>query len=105
MKKGKSDLGISQHYPKYHNLKLFAVNEKEGQLDLYLSFSGGSMSYLTSHRYSGLLWLLLKDGTNLDQLRRLKPSDSPRTQKTYETVQHLLKIVDSFLQFEYEFTA
>ena len=105
MKANKSDLKIvCQHTPRYYNMKIIAANEKSG-LNLYLSNSGGSKYYLITHRWNGLLWSLLKDGMYIEELRRLRPNGDRRTQKTYKSVRHILKVIDSFLQYEFKLTA
>jgi hypothetical protein len=100
MKANKSNLKIAcQHPPKSYNMKIIAANEKSG-LNLYLSNSGGSKYYLVTHHRTGLLWSLLKDGMYIEELRRLRPNGDRRTQKIYKSVRHILKVIDSFLQYE-----
>lgn len=91
----------NRHPPKCYQIKVFAVNEKSG-LSLYLSNSGGSKYYLMTYRRNGLLWSLLKDGKSLDELRLLRPNCDRRMQTIYKSVRHILKVVDSYLQYEFE---
>jgi hypothetical protein len=94
----------NRHPPKCYNMKVFAVNEKSG-LSLYLSNSGGSKYYLMTYRQNGLLWSLLKDGKSLDELRLLRPNSNRRMQTIYKSVRHILRVVDSYLQYEFELMA
>ena len=81
------------------NLTLYARNGSAG-LELYLGNAGTPTRFLTTRRPCGLLYLLLCDGMRVDDLRRMKPSRSRSSQKTYHYAQHLLKLVDTYLQYE-----
>ena len=80
-------------------LTLYARNGACG-LDLYLGNAGTPAQFLLTRRPNGLLYLLLRDGMRVDDLRRLKPSRNPSRQKTYHYAQHLLKLVDTYLKYE-----
>lgn len=102
MKTNRSNLKIvCKQPPKLYNMKIFTVTKKQG-LSVYLSSSGGKTYFLTTRRLNRLLYSLLKDGMKIDELRRLKPNGDKKTQKTYDSIQYLLKIVDSFIQYELE---
>lgn len=82
------------------NLKVFAVNNNS-KLDIYLRNSDGSKQYLMTHRSNSILWSLLKgDGMYIDELRRLKLKGPRRMQKSYSSVQHLIKVIGSFCQYD-----
>lgn len=80
-------------------MKIFAVN-KNNELNLYISNSGGCTYFLTTHRRNEFLWSLLKDGMKIDELRWLKPNGNRKRQRVYGSVQHILKIIDSFFQYD-----
>jgi hypothetical protein len=52
---------------------------------------------LTWRRRCGLLYVRLKDGVTLGELRRLKPRKSRSAQKFYHYTRHLLKVADDFI--------
>ena len=84
----------------HRNLRVFAVDE-DTKLNIYLGYPDGSKYYLMTHRWNHLLWSLLKDdGRYVDELRRLQPKGSRRRQNSYESVRHLLKVIDSFCQHD-----
>jgi len=80
-------------------LTLYARNGSAG-LELYLGDAGMPTQFLTTRRRNGLLYLLLRDGIHVDDLRRLKPSRNPSRQKIYHYAQNLLKLIDTYLKYE-----
>lgn len=86
-----------------HDLKIQAVSESS-KLIIYLHYPNGSRRFIMSHRWNPSLWALLKvEGANIDDLRRLKPKRSRSHHSLYDSVQYLLKIIESY--FEYEIAA
>ena len=91
------------------NIRVFAVNDgnKPG-FEILLDFSG-QKEYLVHHRNSGLLYLLLKDGMRLDDLRRYEPVWSHEQSRYIRDrhnkkgtqleamVAHLLLVIDGYL--------
>ena len=78
--------------------RIYAQNGHNG-LDIYLSISGKDY-YLTTHRPNGNIWLKLKDGPTLGELRRIKPRKGRAEQKYYHYVSHMLKITENFIKYE-----
>jgi hypothetical protein len=81
--------------------KICAKNGDHG-LDIYLDISGNK-HYLTTRRPNGLLYLLLKDGKTIGELRRTKPARKRTDQKIYHYAQHLMKLAKNY--FTYDLTA
>ncbi|MCR5518475.1 MAG: hypothetical protein K6F17_07890 [Lachnospiraceae bacterium] len=89
------------------NVRVLVENrEGEAGFNIYLEFSG-RREYLMTHRRSGLLYGLLKDGASLSDMRRWKPSEimiragkNPRNscnRKLVNTVDHLLLVIDDYM--------
>ncbi len=92
---------------KSRNVRVLVENRLgSGGLNIYLDFSG-RREYLMTHRRSGLLYGLLKDGTSLDEMRRWKPADivaragnNPRSslnRKLVNMVDYLLLVIDDYM--------
>jgi len=83
------------------NQNLFTVQVKNGThgLDIYLDISG-RLHYVTSRRASGLLWVKLKGGVTLGELRRFKPQNTRFEQMYYHTSRYLLKILEEYLRYD-----
>ena len=80
---------------KYHDMELVAKNTC-GRILFYLRYPGGEERCIGSHKRSGLLYTLLRNGVKVDVLRRVKPSRSVIGKKTYNAVCHLLNTIDSY---------
>ena len=80
------------------NVRIFTQNGRNG-LDIYIDISG-KIHYLASRRRSGLVYQMLKDGMTVGELNRIKPSGSRPGQKKYHYVQHLLRILEDFFQYD-----
>lgn len=90
---------------KTRNVKVTVENSANG-FHIYLDFSG-QREYVMTHRRSGLLYLLLKNGADLEDLRRWryrdlaarvgKASQSVCAKKLTGMVQHLLLVIDDYL--------
>ena len=82
-----------------NNMILRAVNGKNG-LDFYLRTSSGQEHYLVTFKPNGLLWQKLRSGVTLGELRRLKPRSARTEQKYFNSTRHLLKVADSFIEYD-----
>ena len=80
--------------PKYRNAELIARNINN-RLLYFVRYPGGRLYCVGSRKRSGLLYMLLKDGVKLDELRRLKPSRGVRGDKIYNGIRYLLKKIDA----------
>jgi GTP cyclohydrolase II len=78
--------------------RIIAQNGGHG-LDIYLDISG-RRHYLTTHRPNGLLYLWLKDGKTIGELRRAKPAYTRSEQKTYHYAQHLAKLAEDYFKYD-----
>lgn len=93
-----------------NNVTIIVENDgnKPG-FNIYLSFSGVK-ELLMHHRHNGLLYLLLKDGMSVGELRRWKPVDVSgargsrrrmkgrrKSERLDSMVRHLLKCVDAYI--------
>ena len=78
--------------------RIYAQNGKKG-IDIYLDISGKEY-YLKTHRSNGKIWLKLKDGPSLGELRRFKPKKGKAEQKYYHYISHILKVADDFIKYE-----
>ena len=86
------------------NIRVLAENNgvKDG-FNIYLDFSG-QREYLMSHRHSGLLFRLLKDGTAVDDIRRCTPSQlgcirthRRRYAQIRRVITHLVAVIDDYM--------
>ena len=77
---------------------LYAKNGKYG-LEIYIDISG-TAHHLSTRRPSGLLYLWLKDGKSLDEIRRTKPRYTRAKQKRHHYAQYLLKLVAEYVEHE-----
>ena len=92
---------------KYRNYRVIAYpNEKTGGFDLYLSIHG-KHEYVSSHRRNGMLFLLLKDGMALSDLKRIRIMDLKRRFNIYSrttlyklenSLVHLLEVIDEYIE-------
>lgn len=86
------------------NTRIIAENnEGKDGFHIFLEFSG-RREYLMTHRHNGLLYNYLKDGVDLDDLRRLTPGKIGRdvtgkygAGQLYEKVRHLIAIIDAYI--------
>jgi hypothetical protein len=84
----------------FRSLKILALNENS-QLNIYLRYPDGSRRYLMSHRWNSYLWALLKeDGVYISDLFRIQPKRCRHHPNLYDTVQYLLKVIDSYFAHE-----
>ena len=92
---------------KSRNVRVLVENRNGSEgLNIYLDFSG-RREYLMTHRRSGLLYGLLKDGTSLEEMRRWKPADivaragnNPRSslnRKLVNMVDHLMLVIEDYM--------
>ena len=86
-----------------NQFKLYAKNGEHG-LDVYLSI-GGQAFYITTKRPQGMLWLKLRGGATLGELRRTKSNGSRKSDHYHRSLRHLLKVVDEYIKYEYKCTA
>jgi len=86
--------------PKYRNLEVVTVL-REGRLDIYLRYPGGNAYYLMSRSFDKTIYVLLKNGERVDNVRRFKPSKNKLSQKKFHVFSHLLKVIDQYIQFEF----
>lgn len=93
---------------KENNICLFAENcENTGGFNVYLDFSG-QKEYLMWHRHNGVLYEIMKDGVNLNYIRRNKPHKicmahgfeyyGNNSSKLENTINHLLAVVNEYLE-------
>ena len=87
---------------KTKNYTVHVENGKNG-LDLYLA-KGNEKHYVTTRRANGLLWLGLKNGVSVEELRKFKPKKTDRQrrgeQRYYERTRYLLRLIDDFIECE-----
>ena len=84
---------------KHQNQYTLRAENSQYGLDIYLRV-GGREYYIGTRRSNGLLWLKLKDGITLGELRRFKPKDTRTEQKCNHYFRYLLKIADAFIKNE-----
>jgi len=76
--------------------KLHAKNSPHG-LNIYIDISGKS-HLLAVRRPNGSLYLWLKDGKTLGELKRFRPRRKRIDQKRHGYAQYLLKLVDDLVK-------
>ncbi len=91
----------------HRNCRVIAYsNEKTGGFDLYLNIHG-RQEYVSSHRKNGLIFLLLKDGIALSDLKRIRIMDLKRRYNIYSrttlyklerSLVHLLDVIDEYIE-------
>jgi len=87
---------------KAKNVRIVIENRAGEGFNIYLDFSG-QREYLMSHRHSGILYQILKDGMDLETARRWRVSKeksfdgSKTTMKAENAMKHLLCVVDEYL--------
>lgn len=92
---------------KRKNVRIIANVNNETGMDIYLNQSG-KMVYLMSHRFSDALFNLIKDGKDLESLRREKncrkftgnrrtASQRRRSNVLQNTITHVIDVVDTYI--------
>ena len=74
--------------------KLYAQNSQYG-LDIYIN-SSGKLHYITTRRPNGILYLWLKSGVSLGELKRFRPRYVRIDQKRHHHARYLLRLVDEW---------
>ena len=82
-----------------NNLRIYAENGTHG-LNVYLLISGQA-HYIMTKRSNGALWLKLKDGATIGELKRAKSNGSRKSDHYHHSLRHLLKVVDEYIEYEY----
>lgn len=86
------------------NVRIKAENNgKKNGFNIYIVFSGHK-EFLMHHRHNGLLYVMLKDGISISDLRRWKPSQISVSKtgryggsKMFGSVRHILNVADEYL--------
>ena len=86
-----------------NQLRLCAKNGANG-LDVYLLISGQA-HYVTTKRPHGMLWTRLKDGATIGELKRMRSNGSRKSDHYHRSLQHLLKVVDEYIEYEHNYAA
>ena len=88
------------------NTKKYTVHVENGKngLDLYLA-RGNEKHYVTTRRANGLLWLGLKNGVSVEELRKFKPKKTDNLgrrseQRYYKQTRYILRLLDDFIDCE-----
>ncbi|GHU52428.1 hypothetical protein AGMMS49975_08190 [Clostridia bacterium] len=84
---------------KLNQIKVHAENGVHG-LDIYLDVHGVK-HYLTTRRRNGLLWVYLKDGVTIGELKRFKPDYTYMQQKIFHYSQYLIRVMNDYLKYEF----
>ena len=79
-------------------IKIHAKNSEQG-LNVYISI-GNKEHYITTRRKNSLIWNKLKDGINIDDLKRFKPGRNKAEQKFFRSAQHITKVVETFIKYD-----
>jgi len=96
----------------FKNLKVFAESQ-EGMAgyNIYVSFSG-MREFVAWHRRNGMLYEILKDGIDYNELKRMnfrarggafkykaKQKNKQKTNYCEKSVKYLLNVVDDYLEY------
>ena len=87
------------------NFKVKVESAPNDTLNVYLVDCHGISQFVQVRRRNALLYKMLKNGLTLNQLRVYKPNRSKHAQKTYNTIKHLVKVVEEYIRFELDDTA
>ena len=75
------------------------VQDGKNGLDIFLNVNGTD-HYLVTRKPNKNIWHKLRNGSSLDELRRIKPKKSKADQKYYHSINYMLKIADSYIKHE-----
>ena len=84
------------------NVRIIIESRKGSGFDIYLDFSG-QREYLMTHRHNGLLYMLLKDGMFIEDIRRWRVSrekaigGNKRTNVVDNSMKHILLVAEDYL--------
>lgn len=90
-----------------NNIRIMVENRKNADgFDIYIYFSG-KREYLMSRRHNGLLYMVLKNGMYLGEMRRWRPKEAVKyvnfrsktngLAKLESMMKHLLIVIDEYL--------
>ena len=93
------------------NTRIIAERTENGHMNIYLICSGEKI-FLMQHRYNFKMFSLLKDGIQMEQLRRStecyklrgwkrNPSQRRRSRTLENSLHHLLIVAEEYLRYEY----
>lgn len=89
------------------NIKIIAIQPNDHKdFFIYLDFSG-QREFVMAHRHNGILYKILRDGIFVDDFKRLNlsqlnsiikgPNSKRRSESAKSVINHLEKVIDSFL--------